>query len=419
MRKHIRRLVLLLRTSAGESQSLRKKCVRPPSNPVAQLAWCPATTAGAPTCHEWNSVSVEAQPTVNEVIVLEPDEEMCETAAPDNEKTEVMTQPTEEEQSDLNSGLKRKRSDEDASSLDTSTLENRDLLQKVESLESENKELRKRLLEEKTLTTTLATLVDVVKKLEQCLPDQKSSREDNTSEKSFQGKSPAKFKEKCQELLKEPTKTRQRRQLGEDWPCGAVSSEETCWLCDDFPAWNSVIHAFDLELAETAPGTLRLRFQPNSRKEDLVTAAREASVLLSSLLSDHICIQEVHLECVLSTNTPAPEPLFPISMRRRSSSPASRSLRSLRITESGSLLFRYCPANASVHLDLRDMDAVIDLQTLYIAIGRFSQCFAAEMDALLERNRNTLKNVEIAEFRPGAEQTHNGRTSGILQVPDS
>lgn len=161
-----------------------------------------------------------------------------------------------------------------------------------------------------------------------------------------------------------------------------------------------MIDALDLELAETAPGTLRLFFKPNSEKEDLVTAARETSVILSSLISHHLCIQEVHLECVFSANTPAPQPLFPISMRRQSSGPASRSVRSLRISESGSLVYRYCPANASVHLDLRDMDAVIGLQTLYVAIGRFSQCFAAEIDALLERNRNTLKNVEIFEARP-------------------
>ncbi|KAH7938909.1 hypothetical protein HPB52_002197 [Rhipicephalus sanguineus] len=189
-------------------------------------------------------------------------------------------------------------------------------------------------------------------------------------------------------------------QLDLDRPCGAVGSGETCWLCEDFPAWNSVIHALNLELAETAPGTLRLHFVPNSQKEDLMTAAREASVILSSLLCHHLCIQEVYLECVFSTNTPAPQPLFPISMRRQSSSPASRSLRKLRISESGSLVYRYCPANASVHLDLRDMDAVIGLQTLYVDLGRFSQCFAAEIDALLERNRNTLKNVEIFEARP-------------------
>ncbi|KAL3218042.1 hypothetical protein MRX96_050884, partial [Rhipicephalus microplus] len=191
-----------------------------------------------------------------------------------------------------------------------------------------------------------------------------------------------------------------------DRPCRAVSSEETSWLCEDFPAWNSVIHAIDLELAETAPGTLCLHFHPkevffqtNSRKEDLVTATREASIVLSSLLGVHICIQEVHLECVISTNTPVPQPLFPISMRRCSSRWASRNLHTLRISKNSNLLFRYCPAKARIHLDLRDMDAVIGLQTLHVDLGRCSQCFPAELDALLELNWNTLKNVEIVQFR--------------------
>ncbi|KAH7939762.1 hypothetical protein HPB52_017222 [Rhipicephalus sanguineus] len=167
-------------------------------------------------------------------------------------------------------------------------------------------------------------------------------------------------------------------QLDLDRPCGAVGSGETCWLCEDFPAWNSVIHALNLELAETAPGTLHLRFVPNSQKKDLVTAAREASVILSSLLCHHLCIQEVYLECVFSTNTPAPQPLFPISMRRQSSSPASRSLRSLRISESGSLVYRRYTST----------------------LANSASAWAAEIDALLERNRNTLKNVEIFEARP-------------------
>ncbi|KAH7940027.1 hypothetical protein HPB52_020414 [Rhipicephalus sanguineus] len=147
---------------------------------------------------------------------------------------------------------------------------------------------------------------------------------------------------------------------------------------------------------------MHLSFRPNTEeKEDLVTVAREASIVASSLLCNHPCIQKLDLECAISTNTPAAEPSFPVFMRRQSSIPASRSLRLLHITESGSLIYRYCPETAGAHLDLRDIGAITELETLYVDIGRFSPCFAAEIDALLERNRNTLKTVVIIEARPG------------------
>ncbi|KAL1480970.1 hypothetical protein MTO96_050588 [Rhipicephalus appendiculatus] len=157
-----------------------------------------------------------------------------------------------------------------------------------------------------------------------------------------------------------------------------------------------------MDLEETAPGTLRLRLLPNAHlKEDFVTVARGASIVASSLLCHHRCIQEAHLECAISTSRPAAQPSFPIFMCSQSSSQASRSLRSLRIIESHCLVYVYSERNASAHLDLRDVDAVMDLEMLYIHIGHFSERFAAEIDSLLKRNRNTLKNVTIFEVGPG------------------
>ncbi|XP_049274276.1 uncharacterized protein LOC125759476 [Rhipicephalus sanguineus] len=99
---------------------------------------------------EWNGIVEAAQPTTDEVIVLEPVEEVRETAAPENEAPEVIVLPAEEEQSDQNLGLKRNHCDEDAPSLDACTLANSDLLQKVENLENEIKDLKKRQNEEGT-----------------------------------------------------------------------------------------------------------------------------------------------------------------------------------------------------------------------------------------------------------------------------
>ncbi|XP_037271830.2 uncharacterized protein LOC119163860 isoform X2 [Rhipicephalus microplus] len=129
----------------------------------------------------WNSLTEGAHSTADDVIVVEPEEVMCETSAPDNEKTEVAIQPAEKEPSDQHSGLKRKRSDEDTSTSNGSSSQSKDLLQKVETLEHENSELKKLLLEQNKLTTTVATLVEVVKKLERRLSEPKSGHEDNSS----------------------------------------------------------------------------------------------------------------------------------------------------------------------------------------------------------------------------------------------
>ncbi|KAL1419151.1 hypothetical protein MTO96_005259 [Rhipicephalus appendiculatus] len=185
-------------------------------------------------------------------------------------------------------------------------------------------------------------------------------------------------------------------QLDLNKPCGAVSSNEACWLCEDFEACNTVIRALSLELAETAPGTLRLSFDPDTwdNQDFFETVAREASIVLSALMCHHLCIRELDLSCV-SCCISAAKPLFPISMRRQSSSPASRSLRLLRIS------YTCGQINIYGRLDMRDLDAVIGLEALYINIRHFSERSATEIDALLKRNCNTLKNVEIFDCRPG------------------
>ncbi|KAL1419150.1 hypothetical protein MTO96_005258 [Rhipicephalus appendiculatus] len=188
-------------------------------------------------------------------------------------------------------------------------------------------------------------------------------------------------------------------QLDLDRPCGAVSSDEACWLCEDFEAWNTVIRALYLELAETAPGTLRLRFDPDVpsarwNEEYFKIVAREASIVLSSLLPQHLCIRELDLNCVTCCVSAA-DPLFPISMRRQSSSPASRTLRSLRISYFCGERYIYG------RLHMPDMDAVIGLETLYVYTQHFNERWAAEIDALLERNRTTLNSVEMFFERLG------------------
>ncbi|KAL1466468.1 hypothetical protein MTO96_042714 [Rhipicephalus appendiculatus] len=80
-----------------------------------------------------------------------------------------------------------------------------------------------------------------------------------------------------------------------DWTwnksCGAVSSEETCWLCDDLTAWNRVMSTIGLELEESRPGMLLLRCSFDTKADsEQVSTVRQASFLASWLLCHHTCI---------------------------------------------------------------------------------------------------------------------------------
>ncbi|KAL1469661.1 hypothetical protein MTO96_040951 [Rhipicephalus appendiculatus] len=166
-----------------------------------------------------------------------------------------------------------------------------------------------------------------------------------------------------------------KEQLDLDRPCGAMSSGETCWLCDDFVAWNPVMYAYDLELFETRPGMMLLKYT-----SEPVTTGREASRLASWLLGHHPCIQGLIMTCSIGANSPVDQPPFPIHLRPPSSTSASRRFRSLNITK-----------RANALLALRDLDAVVGLETLYIDIGEIDDNLAAQINALMERNCSTLK----------------------------
>ncbi|KAL1476399.1 hypothetical protein MTO96_036536 [Rhipicephalus appendiculatus] len=75
-------------------------------------------------------------------------------------------------------------------------------------------------------------------------------------------------------------------QLDMDRACGAVSSEETCWLCDDLTAWNRVTSALGLELEESRPGMLLLRcsFRMEGSSEQ-VTGVRPVTAVRPSIVS--------------------------------------------------------------------------------------------------------------------------------------
>ncbi|KAL3214026.1 hypothetical protein MRX96_035055 [Rhipicephalus microplus] len=88
------------------------------------------------------------------------------------------------------------------------------------------------------------------------------------------------------------------------------------------------------------------------------------------------------------------QPSFAIDIRPHSSNLARRRLRLLNITE--------C---SSANIELKGMDTIIGLETLFIDAAETNSYFAEEIEALLERNRNTLKKVYICEH---SAQKHDG-----------
>ncbi|KAL1478013.1 hypothetical protein MTO96_035299 [Rhipicephalus appendiculatus] len=179
-----------------------------------------------------------------------------------------------------------------------------------------------------------------------------------------------------------------KRRLDMDKLCGMVSSKQTCWLCDDLTAWNREMRPLGLELEESRPGMFLLRCSFDTKADsEQVNTFRQASFLASWLLCHHPCIQEVNVRCPFSVNPSVEERPFQIQLRPPSSAVTTRRLRGLYISET-----------CSARLDIRDLDVVIGLETLYINVDRINQHLAAQIDVLMEHNGATLKKVDIWEY---------------------
>ncbi|KAH7940028.1 hypothetical protein HPB52_020415 [Rhipicephalus sanguineus] len=115
-----------------------------------------------------------------------------------------------------------------------------------------------------------------------------------------------------------------------------------------------------LELEESMPGALLLQWSFDAQMGlDQVTTAREASLLASSLLRQHRCIQDLSMIDPYSNG-----------------------------------LHRGTPAISKPHLD-----TVTGLETLHIDVDEIDENFAAQIDAIMERNRSTLKKVHVSDRR--------------------
>ncbi|KAL1469656.1 hypothetical protein MTO96_040946 [Rhipicephalus appendiculatus] len=178
-------------------------------------------------------------------------------------------------------------------------------------------------------------------------------------------------------------------QLDMDRSCGTLSSGETCWLCDDLTAFNRAVRAFGLELKESMPGTLLLQCTFEAQMDvDQVITAREASLLASSILRQHPCIQDLSVVCLYSGDYREGQPPFPSHMSPPSLILTCRRLRCLKIYQ-----------HASARMYLTDLVTITGLETLHIDVDEIDENFATQIDAVMERNHNTLKKVEVRDFR--------------------
>ncbi|KAK8759432.1 hypothetical protein V5799_002932 [Amblyomma americanum] len=178
------------------------------------------------------------------------------------------------------------------------------------------------------------------------------------------------------------------RQLDFERACGADGPQKRCWLSSDLTAWNQVMHGFAFELVEAKPGSLRLQSIPRGKAErDSAAAAREASSLLSWLLGHHRCVEELAVTCAVHTGDISEEAPCSIRLRPLPARDAWRSIRRLEIEE-----------RPSAALVLRDVDAVIGVETLKINARAIKPKFAAEIEGLLRRNSSSIKAVDISDM---------------------
>ncbi|XP_077520468.1 uncharacterized protein LOC144130418 [Amblyomma americanum] len=178
------------------------------------------------------------------------------------------------------------------------------------------------------------------------------------------------------------------RQLDFERACGAEGPQQRCWLSSDLTAWNQVMHGFAFELVEAKPGSLRLQSIPRGKAErDSAATAREASSLLSWLLGNHRCVEELAVTCAVHTGDRSEEARYFIRLRPLPACDAWRSIRRLEIEERPSAAFL-----------LKDIDAVIGVETLKINARAIKPEFAAEIEALLRRNSSSIKAVDISDM---------------------
>lgn len=81
--------------------------------------------------------------------------------------------------------------------------------------------------------------------------------------------------------------------------CSAPTSEDSCWLCEDLVAWNTVLHPLKLRLAEQTPGVLCLctisyKTKTSADFEELDTPY-SATFFTVWLPKKHRCVEEIEL----------------------------------------------------------------------------------------------------------------------------
>lgn len=169
-----------------------------------------------------------------------------------------------------------------------------------------------------------------------------------------------------------------------DRVCASAGPLDRCWLITELSAWNRVLYGLNYELVETCPGKLSLRYAPSSAAgERREAAASEAAFLISWLVENHGCIDELHIVCAVYPEDTTPEQV-PATIRLHP--PPGKGIRSLYLEMcAGSRSYCYLPDE--------EIEALRDIEEVEL------RCCEARPEAglvkLLRSNSKSLKCVRV------------------------
>lgn len=169
--------------------------------------------------------------------------------------------------------------------------------------------------------------------------------------------------------------------------CTSTGPQDRCWLLTDLTAWNRVLYELNYELVETCPGKLSLRYVPSSSaNERRLTAKHEIAFLISWLVENHHCIDELRISYAALPKNAVPE-YAPARIRLRP--PPGKGIRSLGLVKCWAI-----PCSSSYcYLPDEDMEALQGVEELEV------RCCDARLEEglvkLLRSNSKSLKFVDI------------------------
>lgn len=179
-------------------------------------------------------------------------------------------------------------------------------------------------------------------------------------------------------------------QINFETKCTYSEPRDRCDLISELTSWNRVLYGLNYQLADTCPGKLSIRYVPYSAAHERRDAAGpEAAFLISWLIENHRCIDELSVSCTVRSEdatagqAPAIIRLCP---------PPGKGIRRLNVDVCDPF-----PSNRSSFICLleENTEALRGIEELRI------RCCDARIEPglvrLLRNNANSLRHVEVVE----------------------